>query len=115
MEDLCAPYATVIDIDRNRLPSAATVRGWSSEQFVSALRHDPGNKEFNPHLRQLLHVGYKIAAGMGRRYLDALKAHETEVSRNVTRNLFERHLKPLFVGDATPKPREGTHQASTLR
>jgi hypothetical protein len=115
VEDLCAPYATVIDIDRSRLPSAAAVRGWSSEQFVSALRHDQGNKAFNPHLRQLLHVGYKIAAGMGRRYLDELKSHEAVVSRNVTRNLYERHLKPLFVGGGKPKPRERTRQVATTR
>jgi hypothetical protein len=115
VEDLCAPYATVIDIDRSRLPSAAAVRGWSSEQFVSALRHDQGNKAFNPHLRQLLHVGYKIAAGMGRRYLDELKSHEAVVSRNVTRNLYERHLKPLFVGGGKPKLRERTRQVATTR
>jgi len=98
VNELCAPYATVIDIDRNKLPSKEAVNGWTSEQFVAALRHDPKNKSYNPHLRQLLHVGYKIAAQMGGRYLDALKQHEKFVSRNVTENLYERHLKPLFVG-----------------
>jgi hypothetical protein len=98
MDELCAPYATVIDIDRKKLPSATTVNGWSSGQFVSALRHDPGDKNFNPHLRQLLHVGYKIAAKLGDRYLDALKTHEAMVSKNVTNNLYERHIKPLFIG-----------------
>jgi len=97
VDELCAPYATVIDIDREQLPSAKTVAGWTSEQFVAALRHDAKNKSYNPHLRQLLHVGYKIAAQMGRRYLDALKQHEKFVSRNVTENLYERHLKRLFV------------------
>ena len=43
VDELCAPYATVIDIDRKKLPSAATVNGWSAEQFVSALRHDQRN------------------------------------------------------------------------
>lgn len=94
---LCAPYASVIDIDEQRLPSKDTVRHWTAEQFVSALRHDPGNPAFNPHLRQLLHVGYKIAAKQGPRYLEALQAHEDIVSRNVTHNLYERHLKPLFL------------------
>jgi hypothetical protein len=96
-EELCAPYAMVIDIDRQRLPSAAAVNGWTSEQFVSALRHDQNNPGFNPHLRQLLHVGYKIAAKKGDRYLDALKTHEAQVAKNVTENLYERHIKPLFV------------------
>jgi tagaturonate epimerase len=97
-EELCAPYSTVIDIDFKKLPSVATVNGWSAKQFTSALRHDQGNPAFNPHLRQLIHVGYKIAARMGGRYLDALKKHEDSVARNVTNNLYERHLKPLFVG-----------------
>jgi hypothetical protein len=38
-EELCAPYATVIDIDPAKLPSADEVRGWTSEQYTSALRH----------------------------------------------------------------------------
>ncbi len=97
LDQLCAPYAAVIDIDEKRLPSKDTIKNWSSEQFVGALRHDQKNPLFNPHLRQLLHVGYKIAAQQGRRYLDALEAHEASVSRNVTDNLYERHLKPLFV------------------
>ncbi|HEY5480520.1 MAG TPA: tagaturonate epimerase family protein [Verrucomicrobiae bacterium] len=95
--ELCAPYASVINIDRAQLPAAATVNGWSAAQFVSALRHDPGHKAFNPHLRQLLHVGYKIAAQMGDRYLEALQTHADSISRNVTANLYERHLKPLFL------------------
>jgi hypothetical protein len=35
---------------------------------------------------------------MGDRYLNMLKACEANVSRNVTENLYERHLKPLFIG-----------------
>jgi hypothetical protein len=96
-EALCAPYAAVIDIDAGRLPSAEEVQGWSSGQFVSALRHDPACPAFNPHLRQLIHVGYKIAAQMGDRYLRMLEACEPTIARNVTTNLYERHLKPLFL------------------
>ena len=96
-DELCAPYATVLDVDRNRLPTAAQVGGWTSEQFVSALRHDPKNPAYNPHLRQLLHVGYKIAARMGTRYLNALTEYEPFVTRNVSENLFERHVKPLYL------------------
>ena len=81
LDQLCAPYASVIDIDEQLLPARETVRRWSAEQFVSALRHEPGNKALNPHLRQLLHVGHKIAAKQGRRFLDALEAHEASVSR----------------------------------
>jgi tagaturonate epimerase len=97
VDELCAPYASVIDIDRKQLPSAVTVGDWSGEQFASTLRHDQSKKSYNPNLRQLLHVGYKIAAKMGNRYLDALGECEASVSKNVTENLFDRHLKPLFL------------------
>jgi hypothetical protein len=96
--ELRAPYAAVIEIDPSKLPDAAVIKKWNAEQFVEALRHDPRNPAFNPHLRQLLHVGYKIAAQMGPRYIEALEANESSVARNVTENLYERHLKPLFLG-----------------
>lgn len=96
-EELCAPYASVIDVDASRLPSAAEVRGWTAEQYAGALRHDRKNPLFNPHLRQLLHVGYKIAAKMGQRYTAMLEACQDSISRNVTENLYERHIEPLFL------------------
>lgn len=98
IDELCAPYATVIDIDRAKLPTAATVNGWTSTQFVHALEHEQSRKEFNPHLRQLLHVGFKIAAKKGQRYLDLVKANKEVVAKKVTGNLYNRHLKPIFVG-----------------
>jgi hypothetical protein len=98
-EALCAPYAAVIDIDGAKLPSPSEVQGWSSQQYTAALRHNPARPEFNPHVRQLLHVGYKVAAKMGGRYLNTLEACEEAISRNVTENLYERHLKPLFIAD----------------
>lgn len=97
-EELCAPYAAVIDIDPRVLPPPNQVQQWSSERFVKALRHDRNCPEFNPSFRQLLHVGYKIAAGMGQEYLDLLDACEPAIARNVTANLYERHMKPLFIG-----------------
>ena len=100
VDEFCAPYATVIDIDKAKLPSAATVNGWTSQQFVSALRHDQKNPEYNPSFRQLLHVSFKVAAKKGDRYLNALKKHEAVVAKNVTANLFERHMKPLLLGKA---------------
>jgi hypothetical protein len=99
VDEFCAPYASVIDIDKTKLPSAVVVNGWSSKQFVSALRHDQKNPAFNPSFRQLLHVSFKVAAKMGGRYLDALDKHETVVAKNVTENLFERHMKPLLLGN----------------
>lgn len=96
--ELCAPYATVIDIDAAKLPQPETVATWTSEEFTSALRHDQANAAYNQSLRQLLHVGFKVAAKMGDRYLEALEVNEEVVARNVTTNLFERHIRPVFLG-----------------
>ena len=99
-DELTAPYATVIDIDRSALPSPDEVMGWSSEEFTGALRHDRTNAAYNPSFRQLLHVGFKVAAHMGPRYLETLRENEEIVARNVTKNLFERHIVPVFIGNA---------------
>jgi len=96
---LCKPYATVIDIDAAQLPSAETVNGWSGEEYARALRHNQADPLYNLHLRQLLHVGYKVAAQMGERYYGALKKFEPDVARNVTENLWERHIKILFMDE----------------
>jgi hypothetical protein len=96
-DELCAPYATVIDIDATKLPTAETVRSWTAAQFVGALRHEPANPAFNASFRQLMHVGFKVAALLGERYLKMLDTCEASIARNVTGNLFDRHLKPLFV------------------
>ncbi|MDD2706400.1 MAG: tagaturonate epimerase family protein [Verrucomicrobiae bacterium] len=97
-EELSKPYATVIDINPAKLPAPAEVKGWSSVQFVAALQHNQKCPGFNPHLRQLVHVSFKIAAEMGKRYDDALQKHEAVIARNVTENLFDRHIRPLFLG-----------------
>jgi len=97
-EELCAPYAAVIDVDPARLPSPGEMRTWTAKQYVNALRHDQRCPEFNSSLRQLLHVGYKIAAKMGPKYLDMLEEYQESISRNVTYNLYERHIKPIFFG-----------------
>jgi len=98
VDELCAPYASVIDIDRSKLPSAETVNGWSGTQLASAIRHIPSHPEFNANIRQLLHVSFKLAAKAGARYLDLLKLNEAIVAKQVTENIFERHMRPLFIG-----------------
>jgi hypothetical protein len=97
-DELCGPYATVIDIDPAKLPSPEEVRGWSSEQYTSALRHVRGAAAYNSSLRQLLHVGFKVAAKMGGRYLSLLEANEAVIAKNVTENLYSRHIAPVFLG-----------------
>lgn len=96
-EALCEPYATVINIEDSNLPSAEEVNGWTSTQFTDALRHIPTNPGYNADLRQLLHVGFKIAAQLGDTYIQALKDNSEVVAKNLTGNLLERHMKPLFL------------------
>jgi hypothetical protein len=96
-DELCGPYATVIDIDKSKLPTAQNVAGWTGEQYAAALRHDPSEPRYNPHFRQLLHVGFKVAAQMGDRYTAALKKYANVVGANVTENMYDRHLKRVFL------------------
>ena len=96
-EELCGPYASVIEIDPARLPQPDLVRAWSGPEFAAALRHDPACPAYNQHFRQLVHVGYKVAAEMGDRYYQAVDAHERAIAPLVTENLLEKHLKPLFL------------------
>ena len=98
LDELCAPYSSVIAIDRARLPRPTEVDAWSAQQFVSALRHDQSNPEYRSDFRQLLHIGFKVAAKMGARYLNLISGARDVIARNVTENLFERHIKPLFIG-----------------
>lgn len=97
MEELCGPYASVIEIDRERLPKSESVKGWTAEEFGGVLRHDPKSRFYNADFRQLLHVSFKIAAKMGERYLEAVRENETVIARLVTENLFERHIRPVFL------------------
>lgn len=96
-DELCKPYATVIDIDKNQLPTPEVVDAWNGQQFANALRHDLSCKEYNPNFRQILHVGYKIAAEMGEKYYDALEKFEDIIAYNVTENILNRHLKKIFI------------------
>lgn len=95
-DELCAPYADVIDIDESKLPSAEEVAGWTSEKFANTLRHIPGHPDYNPNLRQLIHVGYKVASEMGDKYTDLLKKHADVIGACVEENIYDRHLKRLF-------------------
>lgn len=98
VDELCAPYASVIDIDRSKLPSAATAASWSGPELASAIRHIPANPLFNANVRQLLHVSFKVAAKAGSRYTDLLKSNAGIVGEQVTQNLLKRHMEPLFIG-----------------
>jgi tagaturonate epimerase len=96
-DELAGPYATVIDIHPSSLPSKEEVATWSSDEFAEALRHDQKNKRYNLHFRQLIHVAYKIAAEYQNVYVQMIKANEQIVGKQVTENLWERHIRKIFV------------------
>jgi hypothetical protein len=97
-DELCKPYATVVEIDRAKLPAPAAIEGWTAEQFVARVRHAQACPDFDVNGRQLLHVAFKLAAEMGGEFHAALDEARETAGRCVTENLFDRHVRPLFLG-----------------
>jgi hypothetical protein len=95
-DELTAPYADVIDIKTSELPAAEEVRNWNNLRFAAALRHIPGNPEYNPDMRQLIHVGYKLAAMRMDEFFSLLDKHREVVADCVYENIYDRHLKRIF-------------------
>ncbi len=95
-EELCGPYADVIDIDDSKLPTPEEVEAWTGEKFADTFRHIPGHPDYNSNFRQLIHVGYKVASEMGEKYTSLLEENAEVVGSCVEENIYERHLKRLF-------------------
>ncbi|NLI72831.1 MAG: hypothetical protein GX361_08915 [Bacteroidales bacterium] len=96
-DELCAPYADVIDIDASKLPSIEEVNSWTSEKYQNTLRHIPEHPDYNSNFRQLIHVAYAVAAEMGSEYTILLEKYEDIIGSCVEENIYERHLKRLFA------------------
>jgi len=96
MEELTVPYATVIDVDVDKLPSPEEVAGWDAETYARTMRHNQEDPLYNPSFRQLIHVSYKIAAELGDEFYPALEKHTDVIGEQITANLCERHIKRLF-------------------
>ncbi|MCK5331754.1 MAG: hypothetical protein KAK01_10110, partial [Candidatus Marinimicrobia bacterium] len=96
-DELCGPYATVLNIDKTKLPAAEEVSAWDGNKFAATLRHVQSVSDYNLNFRQLIHVGYKVAAELGTVYTNALVKYRSDISWNVTDNLFKRHIKEIFI------------------
>ena len=96
MEELTVPYATVIDVDVDKLPSPEEVAKWNADTYARTMRHNQEDPLYNPSFRQLIHVSYKIAAELGDEFLPALEKHTDVIGEQITANLCERHIKRLF-------------------
>lgn len=96
MEELCIPYATVIDINPAKLPTAQQISSWNGEQYARALRHNQQDPLYNPDFRQLVHVSYKIAAELAPDLYAALERNADVVALQVKENILDRHIARLF-------------------
>ena len=96
-DELTAPYSTVLNIDKNQLPSKTIVDAWSSDKFVNTLRHIPSHPDYNSSFRQLLHTAYKVAAERGPVFTQALEANAEVIGKNVAENIWKRHIRMLFL------------------
>jgi hypothetical protein len=96
IDELCAPYADVIDINTASLPLKPEVSEWNSKKFADSLRHIPGNEHYNLNMRQLIHVAYKLAALKMDEYFRLLDKNEKTVSDCVYENIYNRHICRLF-------------------
>ncbi len=94
MNELCIPYADVIDIDKSKLPK--DIDHWSGDKIAQTLRHIPDQPEYNMNMRQLIHVGYKLAAELGTEYTDMLKEYSDIIGQEVEDNIYDRHITRLF-------------------
>ena len=96
IEELCAPYAEVIDINISLLPSKDIVTGWDGKRIADALRHIPENRYYNSDMRQLIHIAYKLAALKKDQYLNLVEEHEKRIGQCVYENIYYRHICRLF-------------------
>jgi tagaturonate epimerase len=95
--ELCAPYATVIDIDPKKLPGREEVAGWTSSSLSARCGTIRNARSSIRISGNCCTSASRSPPRMGDRYLTMLEACEATVSKNVTENLYERHLKPLFL------------------
>lgn len=96
IDELSAPYADVIDIDKASLPSKGVISKWDSKRFAASVRHIPGSSDYNPNMRQLIHVAYKLAALRMDEYYRLLDKHKEIIAGCVYENVYDRHICRLF-------------------
>jgi len=98
IEELRKPYETVVDINVTNLPAPSEIAKLSSPEFIAILMHDRTNPRMNRDFRQLIHISFRVAAELGEEYMNGLRASRAAIERNVTDNLYIRHIQPLFLG-----------------
>ena len=97
MDELTVPYATVIDVDKSKLPDPDAVDGWDAQTFAKTVRHDEAEPLYNPSFRQLIHVSFKVAAELADEFYPALDRNADIIGREIEANIGERHVRRLFA------------------
>lgn len=97
MDELTVPYATVIDVDKAKLPDPSAVDGWDAQTFAKTLRHDESEPLYNPSFRQLVHVSFKVAAELKDEFIPALERSADVIGREIEANICDRHVRLLFA------------------
>ena len=97
-DELRKPYETVVEIDQQKLPLPAAVDRWTSAEFIGTLKHDQGSPTLDRNFRQFVHIAFRVAAELGDEFRQGLSTARASIEENVTHNLYDRHIKPLFVG-----------------
>jgi len=97
-ENLIAPYREVLDIDISKLPLPGEIDSLPGQALADSITHRPAEPLYNQHMRQLMHVAYKLAMEKKELFLPALVRCRASIAQRVTENLFDNHLKPLFIG-----------------
>ena len=96
IDELTSPYTGVINIETSSLPSRKEVSKWSAAKFADSIRNVAENSNYNPGMRQLIHVAYKLAALRKAEYFRLLEKNEKIISKCVYENLYTRHICKLF-------------------
>ena len=96
-EELCQPYAVGDRYRLRPLPAPGDVAGWTSAQYTGALRHDQKCPGLQSQRAPVAARGLQGGGQNGRALSDMLEECEEPISRNVTQNLYERHIQPLFL------------------
>ena len=87
----------IFGIKADKLPTPESITKWTSEEYAQTLQHEQSNPKYNPSFRQLIHVAYKVAYEYGDVYTNALKANKVIIGKCVAGNIYDRHIKRMFV------------------
>jgi tagaturonate epimerase len=99
-EELRAPYASVIDVEIDALPTPDAMDSWGNKQLAEALRHEQNMAGYNPQLRQFFHISYKMVVPMWNAFKESIEKNSDVVRAGVKSNLLQKHILPLFPKEA---------------